>query len=148
MMWEIIKDITDSKIETSIVENSELMAQIIDFIVIIHKVSLDELPRKKKIGDKKGCPREIRKIKNRIKMLKRGKRNTKSKRKKKMIENKICEAEEHLLKGINKISRDKEMKAIEAIKENPKNFYSIYNKRKKRKKELGPIKEKDILVYD
>ena len=40
------------------------------------------------------------------------------------------------------------MKAIEAIKENPKNFYSIYNKRKKRKKELGPIKEKDILVYD
>ena len=57
-MWEIIKDITDSKIETSIVENSELMAQIIDFIVIIHKVSLDELPRKKKIGDKKAALRK------------------------------------------------------------------------------------------
>merc|ERR1712002_1008558 len=83
--WEIIKNTTNSKIETSILENSELIAQIIDFIDIIHKVSLDELPRKKKTGDKKGCPKEIRKIKNRIKMLKRGKRNTKSKRKKKII---------------------------------------------------------------
>merc|ERR1712121_292711 len=62
--WEIIKDITNSKIETSIVENSELIAQLIDFIDIIHKVSLDELPRKKKISPKKGCPREIRKIKS------------------------------------------------------------------------------------
>merc|ERR1711891_80739 len=31
---------------------------------------------------------------------------------------------------------------------NPKIFYSIYNRRKNRKKELGPIKENDILVYD
>merc|ERR1712002_46201 len=69
--WEIIKNTTNSKIETSILENSELIAQIIDFIDIIHKVSLDELPRKKKIGDKHGCPKEIRKVKNRIKMLKR-----------------------------------------------------------------------------
>ena len=81
-------------------------------------------------------------------MLKRGKRNTKSKRKKKIIENKICDAEELLLKGLNKISRSKEMKAIAAIKDNPKIFYSIYNRRKNRKKELGPIKENDILVYD
>merc|ERR1712215_351833 len=86
--WEILKNTTNSKIETSILENSELIAQIIDFIDIIHKVSLDELPREKKVGEKKGCPKEIRKIKNRIKMLKRGKRNTKSKRKKKIIENK------------------------------------------------------------
>ena len=81
-------------------------------------------------------------------MLKRGNRNTKSKRKKKIIENKICDAEELLLKGLNKISRSKEMKAIAAIKDNPKLFYSIYNRRKNRKKELGPIKENDILVYD
>ena len=146
--WDIIRNTTTSKIETSILENSELITQIIDFIDIIHKVSLDELPRKKKNGDKKGCPKEIRKIKNRIKMLKRGKRNTKSKRKKKIIENKICDAEELLLKGLNKISRSKEMKAIAAIKDNPKIFYSIYNRRKNRKKELGPIKENDILVYD
>merc|ERR1712120_82332 len=32
---------------------------ITDFIDSIHKVGLDELPRKKKIGYKKGCPREI-----------------------------------------------------------------------------------------
>merc|ERR1712001_267499 len=126
-------------------ENSELIAQLIDFIGIIHKVSLDELPRKMKTGDKKSCPKEIRKIKNRIKMMKRGKRNTKSEGKKKIIENKICDAEELLLKGLNKISRSKEMKAIAAIKDNPKIFYSIYNRRKK---ELGPIKENDILVYD
>merc|ERR1712236_80351 len=132
--WEIIKNTTTSKIETSILENSELITQIIDFIDIIHKVSLDELPRKKKIGDKKACPKEIRKIKNRIKMLKRGKRNTKSKRKKKIIENKICDAEKLLLKGLNKINRSKEMKAIAAIKDNPKIFYSIYNRRKNRKK--------------
>merc|ERR1711887_503814 len=77
--WEIIKNTTNSKIETSILENSELIAQIIDFIDIIHKVSLDELPRKKKTGNKKGCPKEIRKIKNRIKMLKRGKKIQKAK---------------------------------------------------------------------
>ena len=81
-------------------------------------------------------------------MLKRSKRNTKSIRKKKIIGNKLCEAEEHLLKGIKKINRDKEMKAIAAIKENPQIFYSIYNRRKNRKKELGPLKENDTLLYD
>ena len=89
---------------------------------------------KRKLATKKDYPKEIRKIKNRIKMLKRGKRNTKSKRKKKIIENKICNAEELLLKGLNKINWSKEMKAIAAIKENPKIFYSIYNRRKNRKK--------------
>ena len=44
--WELIKDITNSKIETSIVENSELKKQLLDFIYIIHRVSLDELPKK------------------------------------------------------------------------------------------------------
>ena len=81
-------------------------------------------------------------------MLKRCKRNTISTRKKKRIENKIYEAEELLLKGIKKIDKDKEIKAIAAIKDNPKIFYSIYNKRKNRKKELGPIKDDDTLVYD
>ena len=80
--WELIKDITNSKIETSIVENSELIEQLIDFIDIIHRVSLDELPRKRKSGDKKVCPKEIRTIKNRIKMLKIDKRNIKSTQKK------------------------------------------------------------------
>ena len=87
------------------------------------------------LNSAKICPREIRKIKNRMKMLKSGKRNTKSKRMKKIIENKIFEAEEHLLKGIKKINKDKKIKAIAAIKENPKIFYSIYNRRKNRKKE-------------
>ena len=45
--WDIIKDITNSNIETSIVENSELIEQLIDFIDIIHRVSLDELLKKK-----------------------------------------------------------------------------------------------------
>merc|ERR1711895_89078 len=146
--WELIKNITNSKIETSIVENNELKKQLLDFIYIIHRVSLDELPKKRKLDDKKSCPREIRTIKNRIKMLKRCKRKTKSTRKKKRIENKIYKAEELLLKGIKKIDKDKEIKAIAAIKDNPKIFYSIYNKRKNRKKELGPIKDDDTLVYD
>merc|ERR1712215_605922 len=81
-------------------------------------------------------------------MLKRSKRNTQKQKKEKDNREQICEAEELLLKGINKISRNKEMKAIAAIKENPKIFYSIYNRRKNRKKELGPIKENDILVYN
>ena len=95
--WELINDITNSKIETSIIENMELKKQLLDFINIIHRVSLDELPKKMNFDDKKGCPREIRTIKNRIKMLTRCKRNTKSTRKKKRIENKIYEAEELLL---------------------------------------------------
>merc|ERR1712215_371718 len=96
--WELIKDITNSKIETSIIENRELKKQLLDFINIIHRVSLDELPKKKNFDDKKGCPREIRTIKKRIKMLKRCKRNTKSTRKKKRMENKKYEAEKLLLK--------------------------------------------------
>merc|ERR1712215_298485 len=126
---------------------SELKKQLLDFIYIIHRVSLNDLPKKNEFNDKKGCPREIRTIKNRIKMLKRCKRNTKSTRKKKRIENEIYKAEE-LLKGIKKIDKDKEIKAIAAIKDNPKIFYSIYNKRKNRKKELGPIKDDDTLLYD
>merc|ERR1712033_41682 len=125
-----------------------LIERLIDFIDIIHRVSLDELPKKRKSGNKNKCPKEIKTIKNRIKMLKRDKRSTKSTRKKKIIENKIYEAEERLLKGIKKIDKDKEIKAIAAIKDNPKIFYSIYNRRKNRKKELGPIKENDTLVYD
>merc|ERR1712121_78335 len=105
-------------------------------------------PKKRKSGNKSKCPKEIKMIKNRIKMLKRDKRSTKSTQKKKIIENKIYEAEECLLKGIKKIDKDKEIKAIAAIKDNPKIFYSIYNRRKNRKKELGPIKENDTLVYD
>merc|ERR1711867_48632 len=45
--WDIIKDTTNSNIETSIVENSELIEKLIDFIDIFHRVSLDELPKKK-----------------------------------------------------------------------------------------------------
>merc|ERR1712121_536572 len=114
---------------TSIAENSELIEQLIDFIDIIHRVSLDELPKKRKIGNKNKGPKEIRTIKNRIKMLKRDKRSTKSTRKKQIVENKIYEAEECLLKGIKKIDNDKEIKAIAAIQHNQKIFYSIYNRR-------------------
>merc|ERR1712121_45952 len=148
MGWDIIKSITNSNIETSIAENSELIEQLIDFIDIIHRVSLDELPKKRKIGNKNKGPKEIRTIKNRIKMLKRDKRSTKNTRKKQIVENKIYEAEEFLLKGIKKIDNEKEIKAIAAIKDNPKIFYSIYNRRKNRKRELGPIKENATLVYD
>merc|ERR1712033_36466 len=136
----IIKSITNSNIETSIAENSELIEQLIDFIDIIHRVSLDELPKKRKIGNKNKGPKEIGTIKNRIKMLKRDKRSTKNTRNKQIVENKIYEAEEFLLKGIKKIDNEKEIKAIAAIKDNPKIFFSIYNRRKNRKKDLGPIK--------
>ena len=89
---------------------------------------------------------EIRTINNKNKMLKKDKRNTKSTQKKKIIENKIYEAEERLLKGIKKIDKDKEIKAIAAIKNNPKFFYSIYNRRKNRR-ELGPIEENGRLSF-
>merc|ERR1712002_895169 len=140
--WELINDITNSKIETSIIENSEVKKQLLDFINIIHRVSLDELPKKLNFDDKKGCPREIRIIRNGIKMLKRCKGNTKSTRKKKRIGNKIYKAEELLLKGIKKIDKDKEIKAIAAIKDIPKIFYSIYNKGKNRKKRTRTYKRR------
>merc|ERR1711867_296677 len=136
--WDIIKTITNSNIETSIAENSELIEQLIDFIDIIHRVNLDDLPKKRKIRNKNNGPKEIRTIKNRIKMLKRDKRSTKSTRKKQIVESKIYEAEECLLKGIKKIDNDKEIKAIAAIKDNPKIFYSIYNRRKKQEKGFRP----------
>ena len=81
-------------------------------------------------------------------MLKREKKKAKNKSKKKKIENEIYKTEELLVRTRRNIKSEKERNAIDAMKKNPKIFYSIYNRRKNRKNELGPLKENDKLIYN
>merc|ERR1712179_495351 len=93
-----------------------------------------------------GIPREVKKLLNRIKMLKREKHKACTKEKKKGIENRIFETEEKLIKTKQKKKHESERRAIDCMKENPKMLYSIMNKQKNRKNEIGPFKENNELI--
>ena len=99
----------------------------------ISKLSRENIPKKKKEGKDRKVPREIKKILNRIKMLKRAKHKTKSKEREKAIEIKIVETEKELLESRRKKKLESEKKAIECMKDNPKMFYSLINKQKNTK---------------
>ena len=58
---------------------------------------MENIPKKKKEWKNRKIPKEIKKLVNRIKMLKRDKRKAKSTEKIKTIENKIAETEVELL---------------------------------------------------
>ena len=81
-------------------------------------------------------------------MLKRDKHKAYSKEKKKILEKKIIETEENILKCRRREKLKNEEKAIECMKQNPKMFFAFINKQRKRKKEIGPFKNGDDFVYD
>merc|ERR1712030_184914 len=89
-----------------------------------------------------GKPKEVKKLLNRIKMLKREKRKAYSKEKKKIFESRILETEKEIIKFKQKKKNESEKHTIECMKVNPKIFYSIINKQKNRKNKVGPFKEK------
>ena len=119
-----------------------------EFLNKISKISMENIPKKKKEGKDRKIPKEIKKLVNRIKMLKRDKHKAKSTEKKKAIENKIAETEVELLERKTRKKIESEKKAIECMKDNPKMFYSLVNKQKNRKNEVGPFKEGEEIIND
>ena len=104
------------------------------------------MPKRNKESKRNGIPREVKKLLNRIKMLKREKHKAYTKEKKKDIEDRIFETEEQLIKTKQKKKHERERSAIDCMKENPKMLYSIMNKQKNRKNEIGPFKENNELI--
>ena len=118
-----------------------------EFLNKIAKISMENIPKKRKEEDRK-IPKDIKKLVNRIKMLKRDKHKAKSEEKKKAIENKIVETEVELLERKRRKKLEGEKKAIECMKDNPKMFYSLVNKQKNRKNEVGPFKVGEEIIND
>merc|ERR1711894_160397 len=114
-------------------------------VIILNMLNIlctKEVPKKKnKEENNRGKPKEVKKLLNRIKMLKRKKRKAYSKEKKKIFENRILETEKEIIKFKQKKKHESEKHAIECMKVNPKIFYSIVNKQKNRKNKIGPFKE-------
>merc|ERR1712090_66069 len=104
------------------------------------------VPRKNNEGKKRGTSKEVGKLLNRIKMLKREKHKAHSKEKKKIFESKILETEKDIIKFNQKKKHESEKQAIECMKVNPKMFYSIINKQKNRKNKVGPFKENGEII--
>ena len=99
-----------------------------EFISKISNICIENIPKKGKEMKERKIPKEIKRLINRIKMLKRDKQKAKSIEKKKEIENKIAETEVILMQQKRKIKLESEKKAIECMKGNPKMFYSLINK--------------------
>merc|ERR1712030_93650 len=103
------------------------------------------VPRKNNEGKKRRTSEEVKKLLNRIKMLKREKHKAHSKEKKKIFENRILETEKDI-KFKQKKKHESERHAIECMKVNPRMFYSIVNKQKNRKNKVGPFKENGEII--
>ena len=145
--WEVIKEgIKRTKWKETLKGDAIEITEI--FLKKISKLSLENIPKKKKERKDRKIPREIKKLLNRIKMLKRNKVNAQSKEKKSVIENKIFDSETELIERRRKRKSESEKKAIECMKENPKMFYSLVKKEKNRKNEVGPFKEGEELIND
>ena len=94
---------------------------------ILSDICTENVPRRNRGGKERGVPKEIRILRNRIKILKRTKRSARSNEKKKRIENAILETERELIKTRQKRKLESERNAIECMKKYPKMFYSIIN---------------------
>merc|ERR1712002_940648 len=119
---------------------------IIILLNILNILCVKGVPRKNNEGKKRGKPKEVKKLLNRIKMLKREKRKAYSKEKKKIFESRILETEKEIIKFKQKKKHESEKHAIECMKVNPKIFYSIINKQKNRKNKVGPFKENGEII--
>merc|ERR1712055_621727 len=127
-------------------ENGDAIEIIIILLNMLSILCMKGVPRKHGEGNKRGKPKEVKKLLNRIKMLKRKKRKAYSKEKKKIFESRILETEKYLIKTKQKKKHESEKHAIECMKVNPKIFYSIINKQKNRKNKVGPFKENGEII--
>ena len=117
----------------NICKSSKAIEAIEYLLEKLNEICIEVVPKRNKEGKKKGIPKVIKNLLNRIKMLKSDKHKAYSKEKKKRIDNKICETEKQLIQTKQKNKLKNEWQAIECMKENLKMLYSIRNKQKNRK---------------
>ena len=129
-----------------ICENGDSIEIIVLILKMLNKLCIEGVPKKNNEGKKKGISKEVKKLLNWIKRLKREKHIAHSKEKKKFIESRILETEKDIIKTKQKRKHETEKQAIESMKESPKMFYSIINKQKNRKNKVGPFKENGEIV--
>merc|ERR1712002_154537 len=139
--WDMIKKGIKDMEWKKICENGDAIEIIIILLNMLNILCMKGVPRKNNEGKKREKPNEIKKLLNRIKMLKREKHKAYSKEKKKIFESRILETEKEIIKFKQKKKHESEKHAIECMKVNPKIFYSIVNKQKNRKNKVGPFKE-------
>merc|ERR1711984_23585 len=135
--WDMIKKGIKDMEWKKICENGDAIEIIIILLNMLNILCMKGVPRKNNEGKKRGTPKEVKKLLNRIKMLKREKRKAHRKEKKKIFESRILETEKEIIKFKQKKKHESEKHAIECMKVNPKIFYSIINKQKNRKNKVG-----------
>merc|ERR1712105_67136 len=87
--WEKIKEgILKVKWE-ELCDEKETFEIVEELLTTFKTLCHENIPKKKNNGRKRGIPKEIRKLLNRIKMLKRNKQKASSVEKSKIIENEI-----------------------------------------------------------
>ena len=144
--WDMIKKGIKDMDWKKICEDGNAIEIIELLLKMLTKLSMEVVPKKKNEGKERGISKEVKKLLNRIKMLKREKHKAHSKKKKKIIENKILETEKELIKTKQKKKHEIEKQAIERMNVNPKIFYSIINNQKNRKNKVGPFKENGEII--
>merc|ERR1712002_845858 len=92
--WDMIKKGVKDIEWRKICEDGDAIEIIVILLNMLNILCTKEVPRKKnKEGNNRGKPKEVKKLLNRIKMLKRKKRKAYSKEKKKIFESRILETE-------------------------------------------------------
>ena len=112
------------------------------------KCAKENAPKRNTQSNGSKIPRERKKLHNRIKMLKREKRNAHSKERKRRFEKQILETEQKIIESKRNERLEKEKQCIESMKENPKVFYAFVNKQRNRRVEVGPFKKDKKFIYD
>ena len=116
---------------------------VLEFTKVCENIALPNAPPKKKRGRRKPIPRE-RKIlmRKRTNLRKRYQiANTISRRS--SIQNKLVEIERKLQESYKVEEKREEDRAVEAIKSNPKYFYSFASRNRKTHSNIGPLEDAD-----
>merc|ERR1712074_103149 len=97
--WDMIKKGIKDMEWRKICEDGDAIEIIVILLNMLNILCTKEVPRKKnKEENNRGKPKEVKKLLNRIKMLKRKKRKAYSKEKKKIFESRILETEKEIMK--------------------------------------------------
>ena len=94
--WKKIVKLIKEMPWRNICKSSKAIEAIEYLLEKLNEICIEVVPKRNKEGKKKGIPKAIKNLLNRIKMLKRDKHRAYSKEKKKQIDNKICETEKQL----------------------------------------------------
>merc|ERR1711874_932271 len=96
--WKNIVKIIKEMSWRTICENGKAIEIVELLLDKLYEVCIENMPKRNKEGKRNRIPREVKKLLNRIKMLKREKHKACTKEKKKDIQNRIFETEEQLIK--------------------------------------------------